>query len=375
MGNIIACKRCVMDNVGCPDLRLDAEGICNYCHEYFKNSEIRVVKDDLRKDSLNNLISQIKKAQKNNQYDCVIGVSGGADSTYVAYLVKELGLRPIAVHFDNGWDSELAVKNIENTMSILNIPLYTEVVHWKSFRDLQLSFLRASTPDGEIPTDHAIMATLLKVASKYNIKYILSGNNFITEGVMPESWAYGHIDWKYIKTIHSKFGKIPLVNFPHFSLMKLFYYIVVRKIRLVSILNYIDYKKSEAVSILEAKLNWRNYGGKHYESTYTKIFQGYILPQKFEIDKRKIHLSALILSGQITREAALAELRSPPYPRENLDFDIDYLVKKLDISKLEFESIMTQDRRTFRDFSNSYSMIMLLRNIVKDLRKRLFLPK
>lgn len=364
-----------MDSLGRSEIVLDEEGVCNFCLEYEEKGKLRIVESDQREDALRKVVEKLKKAGKGAQYDCLIGVSGGTDSTYVAYLVKELGLRPLAVHFDNGWNSELAVSNIEKILDVLGIELYTEVIEWKMFKDLQLSFLKASTPDGEIPTDHAILATLYKIASKFNIKYIISGNNFKTEGVMPLNWAYGHIDWKYIKGVHKKFGTASLKNFPHITFPNLFYYSLIKRVKLLSILNYIDYDKREVVDVLENKLGWRNYGGKHYESKYTKIYQGHILPEKFFIDKRKIHLSALILSNQMTREEALEELKKPTYPLEELDFDIEYLSKKLEISENEFELIMEDEPKLFRSYSNSFEFIARLKSLVTSLRSKGILPK
>jgi N-acetyl sugar amidotransferase len=300
-----------MDSIGNPDFVLDDNGICNYCHEYREKEKIRIIPETIRKQALARLVEKIKNDGQKRRYDCLIGVSGGVDSTYTAYLVKQMGLRPLAVHFDNGWNSELAVQNIQKVLENLNIDLYTYVVNWHEFKDLQLSFLKASTPDGEIPSDHAILATLYRIAAKYKIKYIISGNNFKTEGVMPSLWAYGHIDWKYIKSVHRKFGSEKLKTFPFFTLSKFLWLTFVRKIKMISILNYIDYDKQKAMQVLVGKLDWKYYGGKHYESTYTKFYQGVILPEKFNIDKRKLHLSALILSGQMSRNEAIEELNKP----------------------------------------------------------------
>jgi len=205
-----------MDSIGNDAIFFDEEGVCNYCHEYNEKAKSRLVPSNIQKSELKKIVSNIKANRKKSEYDCIIGVSGGVDSTYTAHLVKQLGLNPLAVHFDNGWNSELAVHNIEKTLKTLKIDLHTYVVDWQEFKDLQVSFLKSSTPDGEIPTDHAIISTLYKVASEYNVKYIISGGNFKNEGVMPVNWAYGHIDWKYIKSVHLKFGKKQLKTYPSF---------------------------------------------------------------------------------------------------------------------------------------------------------------
>ena len=358
-----------MDSVGNIEFFLDEEGICNYCYEYRKKEKSRLIPDSLREEFLTDIKSKIKTAGKNKKYDCVIGVSGGGDSTFTAYQVKKLGLRPLAVHFDNGWNSELAVNNIQKTLESLDIDLYTYVVDWEEFKDLQRSFLKSSTPDGEIPTDHAILATLYYIAGKFGIKYIISGNNFKTEGVMPRYWAYGHIDWKYIKSVHKKYGIKRLKTYPHFTLFKFIWFTFFKKIQMISILNYIDYCKSEAMEIIYRELNWKNYGGKHYESNYTKFYQGYILPVKFGIDKRKLHLSALILSGQINRQDAIKELKSEPYPQDKLEFDKNYFRKKLNMDIQDFENILNEKKKTFFNYPNSYFMHNIYRKLLSFLRE------
>jgi len=207
-------------------------------------------------------------------YDCIIGVSGGVDSSYVAYVVRQLGLRPLAVHLDNGWDSELAVSNIKNFLNKLDIDLYTHVLDWEEFKQLQIAFLEASTPDSEVPTDHAIMAVLYKEAAKRNIQYIILGVNTVTEAIHAPRWSYGHNDWRYIKSVNRLFGKIKLKRFPHFSLFNLIYYSIIKRIKIVRILDFVNYKKQEAMRILQDELYWKPYGGKHYESIYTRFFQG-----------------------------------------------------------------------------------------------------
>ena len=359
-----------MDSAGNPEIFFDNHGICNYCHEYKEKEKHRLLPPPAREEGMSSIVSKIKDAGNNKKYDCLIGVSGGVDSTFTAYYVKKLGLRPLAVHYDNGWNSELAVHNIQKVLEKLNIDLYTYVVNWDEFKDLQLSFLKASTPDGEVPTDHAILATLYHVAGNEGIKYIISGNNFKTEGVMPRMWAYGHIDWKYIKSIHGKFGNKKLKTFPHFTLLKFLWYTVVKKVHMISILNYMEYQKDEAMKILEEKLGWQYYGGKHYESNYTKFYQGIILPQKFKIDKRKLHLSALILSGQLTRDEALLELERPVYPLDKISEDMEYVIKKFDLSSEDFNQIMQKTPKTFLNYPNHYVFHVKLRKFLNFLREK-----
>lgn len=366
-------KRCsvtVMDTTD-PDITFDENGVCNYVHSFKEKQSVRVVHGKEGEQKLEAIVQKIKQAGKNKEYDCIIGVSGGVDSTYVAYLCKNLGLRPLAVHFDNGWNSELAVSNIEKVLNKLDIDLYTYVINWDEFKDLQIAFLKASTPDLEIPTDHAIVALLMEIAAKYNIKYIINGMNYYTEGIMPDGWAYGHSDWKYIKSIHKIFGKKQLKKYPHFSFTKLFYFLFVRKIKFLSILNYINYDKAKAMEFLETDLNWRYYGGKHYESIYTKLVQGYILPKKFNIDKRKAHLSNLILADQqISRGDALKELEKTPYDTSQIDNEIEYLLKKFEITREEFNDIMKKPVKSFRDYPNNFKFFQFLKKVQFTLRKK-----
>jgi N-acetyl sugar amidotransferase len=362
------CIKTVMDTSD-PDIVFDKYGISNHYYNYLSKVGARIEEGDDAEQKLLTIINKIKEEGKDHEYDCIVGVSGGTDSTYVAYKCKEYGLRPLAVHFDNGWNSELAVSNIEKVLKQLDIDLYTYVIDWEEFSDLQVSFLKSSTPDIEIPTDHAIFALLYEVANKYGIKYIMNGMNFRTESIMPSSWAYGHIDWKYVKSVHKKFSKKKLKNYPHFSFTKLFYYTFVKRIQFVSILNYINFNKEEAQKLLTEKLDWKNYGGKHHESVYTRIIQSYILPEKFNIDKRKAHLSNLILSNQITREQALKELETLPYNPETVQDDIDYLTKKLRLTGAEFDEIMKTQNKTFRDYPNNFGIYTWAKRIQQYLRK------
>jgi N-acetyl sugar amidotransferase len=369
------CSKTVMDTVGDPDIVFDENGICNYYYEFINKLKIRIPSPDVAKKELNSLVRKIKRAGTRKQYDCIIGVSGGVDSTYTAFLVKSLGLRPLAVHLDNGWDSELAVKNVENILNTLGIDLYTEVLDWEMFKDLQLSFLKASTPDGEIPTDHAILAVLYKAAAQFKVKYIISGMNFRSEGMLPPSWARGYLDWKYIRSVQKIFGTKSLENFPHLSVLRFIYYNLIKGIRSISILNYIEFNRNEALNIIQTKLGWRNYGGKHHESVYTRFYQSYILPTKFYIDKRKAHLTCLLLStGEITREQAINELSLPAADPKLIEEDKLYLQKKLNITTEEFEEIMTNPPRTILDYPNNHFLEQKFRRLLTSLRKRKILP-
>ena len=332
----IECNRCVMSNRADPDISFDDAGICSHCLRYRDLVDTRVAHPTVRTRELQALLAKIKSQGQGKEYDCLIGVSGGVDSTYVAYLAKAYGLRPLAVHFDNGWNSELGASNIKKVVSRLNLDLVTYVVDWEEFRDLQLSFLEASVPDGEIPSDHAISALVWREAEKRGIKYILSGMNFATESISVPSWAYGHSDWRYIKAVHKKFGAVALKSFPHFSFLYLFYVNIIKKVRIVSILNYIDYNKDNAKRLMIDELGWVDYGGKHFESIYTRFFQGVILPEKFGVDKRIGHLSDLINSGQITKSMAEQELKMPTYDIDLQRQDKINVLEKLGLTEKKY---------------------------------------
>ncbi len=361
------CSKCLMDTSDL-DIVFDENGVCNHCKSYESRLSSRIYTPEERELKLNSLVSKIKSSAKNKEYDCIIGVSGGVDSTYVAYLTQKLGLKPLAIHFDNGWNSELAVSNIEKVLDKLGIDLYTYVIDWEEFRDLQKSFLYASTPDGEIPTDHAINALLFREASKRNIKYIINGMNFATESIAVKSWAYGHSDWTYIKDVHAKFGNVKLKKYPFYNMFLLFYWTFLRKIKVVSILNYIDYQKDQVMETIQNELGWVYYGGKHYESVYTRFFQGYILPTKFGIDKRKGHLSDLIYSGQLNKEQALLELNNEIYPSHLFNDDLVFVKKKFSLTDEEFDKIMKLPVRSYKEFKNIDSKIILLKKFVNYLR-------
>jgi len=348
-----------------PDITFDAQGVCNHCHKFDAIAAKRLFPPAERAARLASLVDRIKREGQGKEYDCIIGVSGGVDSTYIAYLTRELGLRPLAVHFDNGWNSELAVANIEKTLKTLGIDLFTCVVDWPEFRDLQLSFLKASTPDGEVPTDHAIVALLYAQAVKHGVRHILLGTNVISEAIMPLKWGYGYSDLRYIRPVHRKFGTLPLKTLPRYSLPQLFAYMFVRKIRMTPILDYVDYQKEAAMQKIQTALGWVYYGGKHYESIYTRFFQSYVLPRKFNIDKRRAHYSNLVLSGQLQRPVALRMMQEPVYSESGLKEDRAYAIKKLGVTDEQFAAIMALPTRTFLDYENSYGRIEMAKKILQ----------
>lgn len=344
------CALSVMDNISDPNIRFDERGVCNYYYEYLDAESKYVAKGAEAESKLKAIVEQIKRDGKNKKYDCITGVSGGVDSTYLTLQAKKLGLRPLIVHFDNGWNSELAVKNIENIITRLGFDLYTLVVDWDEFKDLQLSYLKASVVDIEAVTDHAILGTMYKLAEKHGIKYILSGNNIVTEHVLPSYWVFNKSDDINIKDIHRHFGSQPLKTYPFFTFKERRYYSHVKGIETIPLLNYLPYTAAEAKKTIVEELAWRDYGGKHYESIFTRFYQGYILPVKFKIDKRKAHLSNLIFSGQLTKEAAVRELEQPMYDSGQFEEDRQFVLKKLGLSEREFETIIRMPRREHREF-------------------------
>ena len=323
-----------------PEICIQADGTCNHCNHYFMRAEKEILVGVERDQRLAEMVEKIKRTGAKRDYDCIIGISGGVDSTAVAYHVKRLGLRPLAVHLDNGWNSELAVDNIKKTLDVLGVDLYTHVIDWSEFRDLQLSFLKASVPNCEIPTDHAISALMITMAMKTGARFVLTGSNLATEGIMPHAWGYYNQDLKHIRAIHRQFGSVPLKTFPQLGIAKYLWAVLGRGVRFVPFLNYVDYNKDEAKAMIQRELGWRDYGGKHFESIYTRFFQGWILPKKFGYDKRRAHLSTLICSGQVTREEALAEMEQDPYPREIAEADREYVIKKLGLTEESFDRII-----------------------------------
>jgi N-acetyl sugar amidotransferase len=364
-----------MDTIADEDIRFDEKGISNYYHDFQLAEKEYVFTGQQGQDKLDNLVAAIKEAGKNKPYDCILGLSGGVDSTYVAYQAKQLGLRPLAVHFDNGWNSELAVMNIENIVSRLQLDLHTLVVDWEEFRDIQLSYIKASVVDIEVVSDHGIFATLYKLAKQHKIKYILSGNNVATEFIMPRSWLFNKLDHVNLRAIHKKYGKIPFKTYPLLDTSLKKYCHDVLQIRSVTMLNYMPYNKKAVKELIAKELGWRDYGGKHYESIFTKFYQAYILPTKFHIDKRKAHLSTLICSGQMTKEDALKELTLPLYTPEALKMDYEYVLKKLELSPEEFEVIMKQPPRKHTDFPiergvfDRYPVLRPLKPLARMIRK------
>lgn len=344
------CVRCVMDTSD-PEIVFDEAGVCNHCLVYQSRAKNELCTDEAGQARLARLVDEMQANGRGKDYDCVIGLSGGVDSSYVAYVVtKKLGLRPLAVHLDNGWNSELAVANIENIVKTLKIDLYTKVLDWNEFKNLQLSFLKASVPNCEIPTDHAITSTLFRVAREQGIRHIISGSNFVTEAIMPPTWGYDARDWRHIKAIHREFGSMRLKQFPRLTAVDFIMSILVRRIRFIPILNFFPYNKQQVIAIIESELGWKNYGRKHGESRFTRYFQEYYLPVKFGYDKRRAHLSTLVNAGQISREKAIESLRESMFSEQELREQTEFFKKKFGIMDTEFTQIMAAPPRRHAEF-------------------------
>lgn len=361
------CARCISDT-SIPDIRFDANGVCNYCNIHDKLAE-QFPLTDLGQQKFKQLIDQIKRKGKAKRYDCIVGVSGGTDSTYCLYMAKKLGLRPLAVHFDNGWDSEIAITNMKNAVTKLDIDLKTVTCDWAEYKALQLSFLKASVPDAEMPTDIAIISMLYRVAAEEGIHYVINGHSFRAEGIMPLKWSYG--DGRYMKSVHKRFGGQKLKSFPNLSIANLLYYVLVKRVQVVPLLAYIDYRKEEAKRILVQELDWTYYGGHHLESVYT-AFIIYLRWKKFGIDTRKIEYSAFVRSGQMTREEALERLKEPF--REDPEL-VRHCITKLGLTSEEFDAILSAEQKTFLDYPTYYPVIKALRVPIKLACKVNLLPE
>ena len=361
------CSRCILDST-IPGIRFDDEGVCNYCKIHDK-LEQQFPLNELGQQKLNQLIHDIKAKGKNKKYDCIVGISGGTDSTYCLYMAKKLGLRPLAVHIDSGWNSDIAIINMKNAVTKLNVDLKTVTCDWEEFKDLQISFLKASVPDVGTPSEIAIFSTLYRAAAEEGIHYIINGHSFRTEGLMPLRWSY--TDGKYTKSVHKMFGETKLKSFPNFTIFDLLYYVFVKGIKVIPFLAYVDYRKEDVEKILEKELDCIYYG-RHSDSIFTRYFISYLRWEKFKIDSRVIEYSAFIRSGQLTREEALEKLKEPPLEDKEL---VKYCIKKLGLTEEEFEEIMSTETKTFLDYSTYYSIIRAFRVPIKVACKFGILPE
>jgi N-acetyl sugar amidotransferase len=360
---IQVCSNCVMDTTD-PQIKFDDNGKCDFCDNYYNSILPSWKASQNGGRELEELVSQIKQDGKGNKYDCIIGLSGGVDSCYMTYIVKEkLGLKPLAISVDTGWNLNVANENVDRIVKTLNIDLHTITVDWDEMEDLQTAFFRAQVPYQDLPQDHAIFAALYNYASEHGIKYVLTGGNYSTECVQPPfEWVYMN-DIKLIRNIHKKFGKRPLKNFPLCGMFRYrLVYTYIKGMKFVRPLNMLLYEKDKALARLEEKFGWEKYVNKHYENIFTRFYEGYWLPKKFGYDKRKAYLSSLILTEQMSRQEALDILKQDPYDETEALKDLEYIANKLKLTKEEFINLMNGENKTYRDYKNS---AWLIRKAVK----------
>ena len=365
--NYQICTNCVMDTTD-PDIFFDENGVCNHCINFQEVTKQNWFPDEKGTEIWQDWVTKIKADGKGKDYDCIIGISGGIDSAYLAYKLQEYNLRILAVHIDAGWNSDISVRNIELLIKNLNLDLFTHVVNWEEMKDLQRSYLKASVINQDIPQDHAFFARLCQEAKIHKIKYFLSGGNISTECVLPSSWGFDNLDLKNLKAIHKYYGQNKLKDYPTIGFWDV--YVInpfLRNQKILRPLNFMKYKKEEAKKELTEKIGWNDYGDKHHESRFTRFYQGYYLYEKFGIDKRKAHLSSLILTNQLSRDKALDELEKKPYDIALIEEDISYIAKKLELSVDEFMVILESPANKHEDFSTN----VRLRNLVKFGKKLL----
>ena len=370
------CTRCVMD---ASDARItfDDEGVCSHCRHFAEVQSKNWFPGPEGQPRLADIVRQIKDHGRDKEYDCIMGLSGGVDSSYVALKIKEFDLRPLVVHVDAGWNTELAVRNIESIIKYCGYDLYTHVVDWEEMRDLQLAYLRSGIANQDVPQDHAFFASMYHFSVKNDIRYIISGGNLATECVFPHAWHHSAMDATNLLDIHRRFGEHPLKAYKTINFFQYYFlYPFVYGMKTILPLNYMPYDKKEALAELVEKVGYKPYQRKHGESAFTRLFQNHYLPQRFGYDKRKPHLSSLILSGQMTRNDALAALAEPLYDAEELATDIQYLCKKLRISQADFDGFVNAPLRDATEFRNwnrlheaaKTAQRLVLRLIGRDVR-------
>jgi N-acetyl sugar amidotransferase len=366
------CTRCVMDT-SAADIRFDENGVCNYCTEFLERSgHVLHQEPSQRRQALEEFVARVKAAGRGKRYDCVVGVSGGVDSSWVLVQAVKLGLRPLAAHMDNGWDSELAQNNIANLVRGLGVDLYTHVIDWEEYRSLMQAFFAADVIDVELLYDNAMLAVNYQQAAEYGVKFILAGSNTATEGMrMPTAWNWSKYDKRNIKAIAWRFGGVRIDSFPAIGTVGRLWHEVVRKRRWVSFLDYLDYNKSEALEALHRDHGYKPYLHKHYESIFTRFYQGYILPQKFGVDKRRIHLSTLIISGQMTRADALRGLDGVPYASEKvLEEDKQYFLKKMGWTPSQLGEYLARPEKSHAIYASEREFYSLLVGVYQWWMKR-----
>lgn len=367
--NYQCCTQCVMDTSD-PEITFDANGVCNHCIEFDTVTRLNWFPNEEGATRWAAIVEQIKAAGRGHEYDCILGLSGGVDSSYLAIKIHEWGLRPLVIHVDAGWNSELAVANIEALVKHCNYDLHTHVVDWEDMRDLHLAYLRAGISNQDVPQDHIFFASLYHFATKNGIRYILSGGNLATEGVFPSAWHGSAMDAINLKAIQREYGERKLHGYKTISFFQYYiWYPFVKKMRTVRPLNYMPYDKTKALEELQRTVGYKPYARKHGESQFTKVFQNYYLPEKFGYDKRLPHLSSLIVSGQMTRDEAVAKLAESLYGADELEIDIAYFCKKLRITRSQFDDLLKAPVHRHNEFPNWDGRYRLLKSIQSTLAR------
>jgi N-acetyl sugar amidotransferase len=351
---IKTCTNCVMDTTDSAIL-FDEDGVCDHCNTFFSHTLPNWHVDERGAQALKAMVARIRSEGEGKDFDCIIGMSGGIDSSYLLYLAKEkLGLHPLVFHVDAGWNSQEAVNNIEKLVDGLGLDLYTEVVDWEEMKDLQLAFLKSGVSHIDSPQDNAFFATMYKFAQQHNVKYILTGGNLSTECVRnPVEWMYYQSDARQIKDIYRQFGTRELVNYPFTSILRHKIYLpYVKGIKVIRPLDYVPYIKQNAMKLLIDKFGWQPYPQKHFESVFTRFYESYWLPKRFGYDVRRVQYSSLILTGQMTRDEALEKLKQSPYDESTINYDLEYVANKLGITVDELNSYLVLPKRTYRDYKS-----------------------
>jgi N-acetyl sugar amidotransferase len=351
-------------------ITFDEKGVCDHCNDFYTNVKPNWHTDEIGRAEMETVVAKIKKEGQGKEFDCILGMSGGVDSSYLLHLaVKELGLRPLVFHVDGGWNSELAVHNIQVMIEKLGLDLYTEVINWEEMKDFQLAFFKSGVPHIDIPQDHAFIATLYNFADKYNIKYILNGGNISTECVRnPMEFLYYGTDMAQIRDIRRQFSTNAMKTYPFSPVLKhKFYLRYIKGVNVFKPLNYMPYVKEDALKILAETYGWTPYPQKHFESRFTRFYEGYWLPQRFGFDTRRVQYSSLILTGQITREEALEKMKKPAYNPETIDEEFKYIATKLGIKVEELRSYFTAPTKFYWDYKNQLAMFRIGAKILKFL--------
>ena len=364
-----ACTNCVMDTSDSV-ISFDADGVCDHCNGFYRDILPNWHTDERGWQALQKIVEKIKQQGQGNDFDCIMGMSGGIDSSYLTNVAKEkFGLRPLVFHVDAGWNSQIAVNNIEKLIDGLGLDLYTEVIDWEEIKDLQLAYFKSGVPHIDVPQDHAFFATMYNFASKHRIKYILTGANYSTECVRnPKEWMYFQSDSTQLKDIHKRFGQRPLRSFPLTSILWHKVYLrYVKGITVVKPLDYVPYFKEEAMQLLVDRFGWQRYPQKHFESRFTRFYESYWLPKKFGYDTRRVQYSSLILTKQMTREEALENLSHPAYDEETIAHEFEYVATKLGISIEELQAYMDAPNKSYKDYKSQESIYLLGAKVMRRL--------